>query len=109
MHPAASGCTLGRRAMTKVKPLSGTKIRKAVTDFLFSFPFFESLTAEELLHIAEYINFLEIEPEETLFREGDQAECVSFAVDGELDVIMGSKSGKEGGIDSVVISTLSKG
>ena len=95
--------------MIKVRPLSGTKVGKAVTGFLFSFPFFESLTAEEVLNIAEHINFLEIEPGETLFSEGEQADCVYFVVDGELDVIMGSKSGREGGIDSVVISTLSKG
>lgn len=95
--------------MTKVKPLSGTRVGKAVTDFLFSFPFFESLTAEELLYIAEHINFLEIEPGETLFKEGDQGDSVYFVVDGELDVIKGSKSAKQGGVDSVVISTLSKG
>jgi len=95
--------------MTRVKPLSETKIGKAVTDFLFSFPFFESLTAEELLHIAEHINFLEIEPGEILFREGDQADCVYFVVDGQLDVIKGSQTGKKGGRDHVVISTLSKG
>jgi CRP/FNR family cyclic AMP-dependent transcriptional regulator len=95
--------------MTRVKPLSGTKIGKAVTDFLFSFPFFESLTAEELLHIAEHINFLEIEPGEVLFREGDQTDCVYFVVGGQLDVIKGSQSGKEGGMEHVVITTLSKG
>jgi CRP-like cAMP-binding protein len=95
--------------MTRVKPLSETKIGKAVTDFLFSFPFFESLTAEELLHIAEHINFLEIESGEILFREGDKADCVYFVVDGRLDVIKESASGKEGGLDRVVLSTLSKG
>jgi len=45
-----------------------TKVEKAITDFIFSFPFFETLTPEEFLYIAEHINFLEVEPGEVLFR-----------------------------------------
>ncbi|MBM3302827.1 MAG: cyclic nucleotide-binding domain-containing protein, partial [Deltaproteobacteria bacterium] len=94
--------------MKKVRALPEAKIRKAITDFLKSFPFFETLTSEELLVAVEHINFLEVEPKTILFREGDDADSVYFVIEGKLDVIKesarkGSKS------EYVLISTLSQG
>jgi CRP/FNR family cyclic AMP-dependent transcriptional regulator len=88
------------------KPLPYDKISKATGDFLVAFPFFETLTSEDVLIIAEHINFLEIDEGEFVFREGDEGECVYFVIDGELEVIKESAvEGREG----IVISTLSKG
>jgi CRP/FNR family cyclic AMP-dependent transcriptional regulator len=94
--------------MSKVKPLPEAKVRKVVKDFLKNFPFFETLTSEELLAAVEHINFLEIEPGEILFREGDDADCVYFVIEGELDVIKESV-GVRSKPQHVLIATLSKG
>ncbi len=95
--------------MKKIKSLPENRITKAVTDFLKSFPFFESLTSEELLVTVGHINFMEVEANEILFREGEHADCVYFVIEGELDVIKESTGGKSGSADQVLIVTLSKG
>ena len=88
------------------KPLPEDRIGKAIADFLVVFPFFETLTSEDVLIIAEHINFLEIDEGALVFREGDEGDCVYFVIEGELEVIKESAvEGREG----VVISTLSKG
>lgn len=88
------------------KPLPEDRIGKATADFLVAFPFFETLTSEDVLIIAEHINFLEIQEGVVVFREGEQGDCVYFVIDGELEVIKESAvEGQEG----VVISVLSKG
>lgn len=95
--------------MAKAKRVSGSKIEEAVTGFLKYFPFFQSLDKEELAAISEYIDFLEIEEDVTLFKEGDDGNSVYFVVDGEIDVIKETVSGPRVGISKVVISTLTKG
>ena len=88
------------------KPLPEDRIGKATADFLACFPFFESLTSEDVLIIAEHINFLEISEGEILFTEGEEGECVYFVIEGELEVIKESATeGKEG----VIISRLARG
>ena len=88
------------------RPLSDDKIGQATADFLVCFPFFETLTSQDILIIAEHINFLEIEEGALVFKEGEVGDCVYFVIKGELEVIKGAdQEGKEG----VVISTLSKG
>ena len=88
------------------RPLCDEKIGQATADFLVCFPFFETLTSEDILIIAEHINFFEIEEGALVFREGEVGDCVYFVIHGELEVIKGATSeGKEG----VVISNLSKG
>jgi CRP-like cAMP-binding protein len=94
--------------MKKAKPLSESKVGKAATNFLANFPFFETLTSEELLVVVEHINFVEIEPGEILFKEGEDADSVYFVIEGELDVIKESV-GERAGSEPVLISTLSKG
>ena len=88
------------------KPLSEDRVSKATADFLIAFPFFETLTSEDVLIIAEHINFLEIDEGAYVFREGDGGDCVYFVIDGELEVI---KESAVKGKERVVISTLSKG
>jgi CRP/FNR family cyclic AMP-dependent transcriptional regulator len=94
--------------MNKARPLPEAKIRKVVKDFLKSFPFFDTLTSEELLIAVQHINFLEVEPDEILFKEGEDADCVYFVIEGELDVIKESV-GDRFKPERVVITTLSKG
>ena len=50
------------------------------------------------------MNVIDAEPREIVFKEGDRGDYVCFVVDGSLEVIKESESGK-----NVVISTLSKG
>jgi CRP-like cAMP-binding protein len=96
--------------MKRIKSLPENRITKTVTDFLKSFPFFESLTSEELLVTVGHINFMEVEANEIIFREGEHADCVYFVIEGELDVIKESTGGKPGSTtDQVLIATLSKG
>ena len=44
--------------MKKAKPLAESKVRTVVTEFLKSFPFFETLTSEELLAAVEHITWI---------------------------------------------------
>lgn len=85
------------------------RLRETITEFLVSFPFFESLTSDELTVVADHLNFMNVAPGTILFKEGDAGDCVYFVVDGELDVIKETVSGRKVGIDRVVISTLCKG
>ncbi len=95
--------------MPKAKRVSGNHIEAAVTGFLKHFPFFQSLDKEELAAISEYIDFLEIEKDITLFKEGDDGNSVYFVVDGEIDVIKETVSGPRVGISKVVVATLTQG
>jgi CRP/FNR family transcriptional regulator, cyclic AMP receptor protein len=92
-----------------MKPIEESKIDRAVYEFLLNFPFFSRLAEEELSIVSEHIQFIEIEKDELLFKEGDEGDAVYFVLEGELDVMKGSVSGKKVGIDQVVIATLSKG
>ncbi|MBN2126046.1 MAG: cyclic nucleotide-binding domain-containing protein [Deltaproteobacteria bacterium] len=95
---------MGSQEMDKEK-----KLHEVINSFLVSFPFFDTLNRDELAIVADHINIVEIEPDHVLFREGEPGDCVYFVVDGELDVIKESVSGRKVGIDRVVLTTLSKG
>ncbi|MBN1106133.1 MAG: cyclic nucleotide-binding domain-containing protein [Deltaproteobacteria bacterium] len=95
--------------MENAREISATKIRQAITDFLTNFPFFASLNSKELDVVSNYISFYEVDAGTVLFNEGQEADCVYFIVEGELDVIKETVGGKKVGIDRVVIATLSKG
>ncbi|MBW1803384.1 MAG: cyclic nucleotide-binding domain-containing protein, partial [Deltaproteobacteria bacterium] len=85
------------------------RIKDTVTNFLVHFPFFNQLDAGDMAIVAQHIDFTEIEAGSTLFKEGDDGDCIYFVVDGELDVIKESVSGSKTGIDRVVIATMCKG
>jgi CRP-like cAMP-binding protein len=95
--------------MPKAKRVSEGKIEAAVTGFLTHFPFFQSLDKEELGAISEYIDFLEIDENVTLFKEGDDGNSVYFVVDGEIDIIKETVSGPRVGVSKVVVATLTQG
>ena len=95
--------------MNEKRDMNEERLNEIIHDFLTEFSFFNSFNGEELSIVANYINILEIEPGEILFKEGEQGDCVYFIVDGELDVIKESVSGTQVGIDKVVISRLTRG
>lgn len=85
------------------------KMREVITGFLTHFPFFDRLNNDELVVIAENIELVEMNQGQLLFKEGDRGDTVYFVVEGELEVIKETVSGREVGIDRVVIATLSRG
>ena len=95
--------------MKETTPDSEKKVKETIADFLTIFSFFESLTEEELMVVAEHIHLVELDPDKVLFKEGDKGDCIYFVVEGELDVIKESVSGRKLGIDRVVITSLSRG
>jgi CRP-like cAMP-binding protein len=95
--------------MKETRPLGKSRMKDAITEFLTSFPFFDTLDTQELALAAEYLQLVEIDAGKTLFKEGEKGDCVYFVVDGELDVIKETVSGGKVGIDRVVISTLTRG
>ena len=84
-------------------------MKEAITGFLVNFPFFASLNTEELGFVAEHLHFLEVNPDHVLFKEGEKGDSVYFVIDGELEVIKESVSGRRVGVDKVVIASLTKG
>ena len=100
---------VARDTMESVKRISGNKIEEAVTGFLIHFPFFQSLEKEELATISDHIDFIEVEAGATLFKEGDEGDCVYFLVDGEIEVIKETAGGSRLGDSKVVIATLTRG
>jgi len=95
--------------MNEIKVINENKLHEIISDFLINSSFFTGLSEEELMIVAKHINLIEIDPGKTLFKEGDKGDCLYFIVDGELDVIKESVSGRKVGIDQVTINTLSKG
>lgn len=92
-----------------MKKISEKKIKDAITEFLSSFSFFDGLSSDELGVISEYIQFFEMDPDENLFKEGDEGDSVFFIIEGEAEVIKETLNQGKIGIDKVVISTLTKG
>ena len=80
------------------------KVSELVIDFLIDLPIFDRLVAEELKIVANYMNIVDAERGEIIFKEGDKGNYVCFIVDGILEVIK-----KTEGQKSIVISAMSKG
>lgn len=78
---------------------------QAIIEFLIlNIPILGTLKDKELMVIEKYLNFIELTPGEIVFEEGDRGDYVCFVVEGSLDVLKRSETGKD-----IVISTLSKG
>jgi len=67
----------------------------SIIDFIIELPMFDDLKGDELLIVASRMNFFELQKGETLFREGDKGDFVCYVVEGTLDVLKESVSGKE--------------
>jgi len=90
--------------MKENNTIQESKIKETIIDFLMYIRTFDKFEPNELEIVARYMNFIEINKDETLFREGDKGDYVCFVVDGTLDVVKQSTAG-----ESVAITELSKG
>ena len=90
--------------MEKSKVAAGGKMTDLIIGFLIYIPIFDKIIADELRLISKYMNVVEADPGEVIFKEGEKGDYVCFVVNGSLDVIKKSETGK-----NIVISTLSKG
>jgi CRP-like cAMP-binding protein len=78
--------------MDKKTPSSGG-VGKGVIDFLINIPMFDSLTPEELRMISKHMNFMDLNPGEILFSEGEKGDYVCFVAEGSLDIVKKSEKG----------------
>lgn len=91
--------------MGKTKRGTDRVMSQAIIEFLIlNIPILGTLRDKELMVIEKYLNFIELNPGETVFEEGDPGDSVCFVVEGSLDVVKTSETGED-----IVISTLSKG
>ena len=91
--------------MEKIKiEISGKDSQTIIEFLILNIPIFERFKDSELKIIEKYMNLIEINQGDTLFKEGDLGDFVCFIVDGSLDVLKKSEDGEE-----FILSTLSKG
>jgi CRP/FNR family cyclic AMP-dependent transcriptional regulator len=89
-------------AETEKKP--SRKMLTAVVDSLCNIPLFDRLNGEELSVLAKYVNVIEVNPGEYVFKEGDRGDYICFVENGSLDVMKRSSAG-----GSAIIATLTQG
>ena len=92
-----------------MKPIHPSKLEQAINDFLINFPFFSDLDNDELAILGEYIGIYQVQPNEVIVSEGDEAVRAYFVLDGELDVIREAVSGRTPGVKKVAIEKLGAG
>jgi len=90
--------------MVKTKAISETNLSNAVIDLLIDIPMFDQIKSDDLKILARHMNFMDFEPRETIFSEGDKGDFVCFVTKGSLDVLKKSEKGKD-----VVIASLGRG
>ncbi|NLA75848.1 MAG: cyclic nucleotide-binding domain-containing protein [Deltaproteobacteria bacterium] len=90
--------------MVNEKAIPETNLSKAVIDLLIEVPMFDQIKSEDLKILARSMNFMDFQPREVIFSEGDKGDFVCFVTRGALDVFKKNEKGKE-----VVIATLGKG
>lgn len=71
--------------MKTLMPNETDKARDLI-NFIVNLPLFEFLGRDDLFQVATRMNFMELDPGDTLFREWDRADFVCFIESGELDV-----------------------
>jgi len=59
---------------------------KNLIDFIINLPLFVFLERDDLSQVAARMNFVELDPGDTLFKEWEKADFVCFIESGELDV-----------------------
>ena len=80
------------------------KMLRGVVDSLCNVPLFDRLNGDELSVLAEYVNVIEVNRAEYVFKEGDRGDYICFVEKGSLDVMKRASAG-----GSVIIATLTKG
>ncbi len=81
-----------------------SKLTEMIIDFLLTIPIFDGCTSHQLQLIAGHMNYITVNKDELLFKEGDKGSYVCFVVEGTLDVIKQTNFGGE-----MVIAKLRKG
>jgi CRP/FNR family transcriptional regulator, cyclic AMP receptor protein len=71
--------------MEKRMPIGMDK-EKNLIDFIINLPLFVFLERDDLSQVAARMNFVELDPGDTLFKEWEKADFVCFIESGELDV-----------------------
>ena len=71
---------------------------------LTTLPFFSGLSTEQLATVSDHVNWLNLEPNTTVFNEGDIGDAVYFILDGSIEVVIYSEKGKP-----VQLATLTDG
>ena len=89
-------------AETKKKP--SRKALTALVDSLSNIPLFDRLNGQELGVLAKYVNVIDVNPGEYIFKEGDNGDYVCFVEKGSLDVMKKSSAG-----GTAIIATLTRG
>jgi CRP-like cAMP-binding protein len=75
-----------------------------LVDVLIDIPLFDRLDGTELQAIVKHMNYIDVEPGEYVFKEGDKGSYMCFAARGVFDVLKRPVKGK-----SLPISLLRKG
>lgn len=70
------------------------RITDEVINMLMSISMFDMLDSEELRIVASYMNFVEVEADNIVFREGKPGNYVCFVVEGSLEVLKYNEKGK---------------
>ena len=84
--------------------LTCSEKEKDLVNFIITLPLFEYLERNDLFEVATRMDFMDLNPGETLFKEWDKADFVCFVENGELDVTK-----KTGPDTSDVRATLRRG
>ena len=84
--------------------LSLWKNKTALVFALEQIPFFDDLSDDEMTTLMNYMSLYELNAGETLFKEGEIGQYVSFVVEGKMDVLKKSITGTE-----ISIATISHG
>lgn len=90
--------------MVKTLGITETNLSRAVVDLLIDIPMFDQIKSDDLKLLARHMNFMDFEPREVIFSEGDKGDFMCFVTRGALDVLKKNEKGKE-----VVIASLGKG
>jgi CRP/FNR family cyclic AMP-dependent transcriptional regulator len=80
------------------------KILKAIVEFLRNISIFDTLEGKEIEHMTKHMKLLQLNAGDILFHEKDKGDYVCFIVEGALDVLKQSETGR-----NVAIATLLRG
>lgn len=90
--------------MATKQAIKETNLSRAVIDLLINIPIFDTLKSDELKIVSKYMNFMDFEARETVFKEGERGDYVCFITKGALDVLKENDKGKQ-----VMITSLGRG
>ena len=90
--------------MKVIEGISKIEPEDSFIDILSEVPLFDSFETNELSMLAKHMNFVGIDKDAFLFREGDKGDYVCFVLQGRLDVIKKTENN-----DTIKIATLTKG